>query len=316
MKYKITMLLIIIASGILLLCQYNKITKSKYVIAIIQSAAHPALDSARDAFIETLNAEFQNEKIEFLLYNTQGSLSTAHALASQLIQNKQINLFYTIGSSVTQALSQLEKTKPIFFAAVSDPDAIGIKNGQNITGISDMLSPEIPFYLINTIYPKAQKIGLLFSLSALNQTECIKIRQALEKNGKTVIDIIINNEGEIDALLESNINNIDAILSPCDNIIATAMPLIVKKTIIHQKPFFVCFNEATIAGALASCGTNYYESGKKIAMYATQVIKKEIIISDINITMSHNNTIYVNKKTAHTINIDMSLIKNNNIIII
>ncbi len=316
MKYTSIITLTIITTIIIIFYKYNNTIKSKYTIAIIQSASHPALDAAKDGFIEVINQSFLKNQVEFLLYNTQGSLSQAHGLASQLYQNKKINMFYTIGSSVTQAISKIEKNRPILFSAVSDYKTIGIdESSKNITGISDMISPEIPVYLINTIYPNANKIGLFYSLSTLNQKECLKIREALEKNNKNVTEIIINNENEIESILESNINQIDALLSPCDNIIASAMPLIVKKTLIHKKPFFVCFNEATQAGALASCGTNYYESGKNIAFHAIKIIKKEINITDIQIEISKDDTIYLNQKTAKII--DMHIPTNNkNIILI
>lgn len=318
MKHKIIIISVILGSILLLLNQYNKIHKPKYTIAIVQSASHPALDAARDGFIQTINKNFSDKEIQFLLYNTQGSLASAHSLASQLHNNKKIHMFYTIGSSVTQAVHQLEKTRPIFFAAVSDPYEIGInqQNYKNITGFSDMISPEIPLYLINSIDPKTKKIALLYSMSTLNQQECKKIRTVLENNKKEVIDIIINNETEIESILESNIEKCDAILSPCDNVVATAMPLIVKKTIKHKKPFFVCFNEAVTAGALASCGTNYYESGEKNATNAIQVIKKTKNISDMKIEISHNKKIYLNNETAQKIGIDISNISNDNIKVI
>ncbi len=308
----------LLISSVLLINQYYGIKNPKYTIAIIQSASHPSLDSARDAFIKTINNHFPNKTIEFLLYNTQGSLSSAHALASQLYNNKNINMFFTIGSLVTQAIQQLEKERPIFFAAVSSPEEIGINQAtsNNITGISDMIAPKTPLYVINSICPKAKTIGLLYSFSTLNQKECQQIKIELEKNNKTVADIIINNETEIESILESNIEKYDAIISPCDNVVATAMPLIVKKMINHQKPFLTCFNEATTAGALASCGTNYYDAGEKNALNAIEVIEKTKQISDIPVSIIENNIIYCNKQTAAKINIDLPSEKNDLLIII
>ena len=295
---------------------YNKVKNLKYVIAIIQSASHPALDSARDGFIEALSYHFSDQNIEFLLYNSQGSLANAHALASQLIHNNNINMFYTIGSSVTQAISQLEKRRPIIFAAVSDAQAIGIEDGKNVTGISDMIAPEIPLYLINSINKDIKKVGLFYSMSTLNQRECAKIKQILENNHKEVINIIVNNESEIEAILEANLYNIDALLSPCDNIIAMAMPFIAKKMIMYKKPYFVCFNEAIKGGALGACGADYYESGKENGYNAVKVIKKEIAISRIPIKISDCNSIYLNQDAAKSIDLDIKLITNNNIVII
>jgi putative ABC transport system substrate-binding protein len=315
MKYKI-IISIVFASIFLVYYQYKKLDKKKYTIAIMQTASHPSLDAAREGFILELKNNFKNDEIDFLLFNVEGSVSNAHSVASQLFYNKDIIGFYAIGSLTAQAIHNLEKIRPIFISAVSDPKSLGfIYENSNVIGLSDMVSPEIPCNLIKSIIPEAKNIGLLYSQSNLNQNECINIKKILEENNKNVFNIVVNSEGDIISALNNHILKIDLILSPCDNIVAIAIPIIAQYSLLHKKPFVSCFNEAIGGGAFASCGINYYKSGQDVGKIAVLILKKEKKISDFNIGVSINNDFYINKIIAEKLNIDITNIDNNIIIL-
>lgn len=293
----------------------NKTKKKLYHIAILQDACHPSLDEARNGFIEEIYKEYGADQIQISYFNGEGSIANIYALTNQLINNNDIDMFYTIASHSTQNIYKAEKNRPLIFAAVSDPLDIGIeKNNSRVCGICDSVPEAIPLLMINQLLPQAKKIGLISSTATLNNNEIKKISLFLEQNNKVIIPIIINNEQEINSLLDTYIPKIDILLSLCDNTVAATVPMIVKKTTTHNIPFIACFGNAVQNGALAAYGNDYYENGKRAASFANSIIKKEKKPHDIGITYNKNEIIYVNKKSAEKLN--LSIPKNTNIVII
>lgn len=301
MKIKIYIALALgVLSGYWFFLHHKDNNKIGYHIAILQSCSHPSLDEARKGFIETIRSNFSEDKIALSYCNGEGSASTIIALAQQMVSNKNIDMFYAIGSFSAHNLYALEKKRPILLAAVSDPIANGIPlNASNVAGVSDAVSPETPLYIINRVTPDAKKIGLLYSVSSLNDNEANKVTKNLEDNEKTVLPIIVQSEQDLIGILDTSLPKIDILLSLCDNVIASTAPFIAKKTIETKIPFITCFNDGSKKGALASCGTNYYEDGKLVAQYAIDIIKKEKKPYQYGITINKDTTIYVNQNTAN-----------------
>ena len=76
-----------------------------------------------------------NKEINIIVKNAEASFFQANTIASQLVKNKDIEIFFTIGSAPTQAISHFEKERPIVFAGISNPEELGLIEGKNITGI-------------------------------------------------------------------------------------------------------------------------------------------------------------------------------------
>lgn len=299
MKIYIVLVLAVLSGYWVLLSNRNN-NKNTYQIAILQSCSHPSLDEAREGFIEKIKSHFPHDRVTISIFNGEGTASTIVGLAQQLISNQNIDMFYAIGSAPAHNLYALEKTRPILLAAVSDPIANGIPlNASNVAGISDTVAPEIPTNVINTVAPDAKKIGLIYSMSSLNNNETTKVIKHLEDDEKNVLSIIIQNEQDLIGILDTTLPKIDLLLSLCDNVIASTTALIAKKTIQAKIPFITCFNDGSKNGALASCGSNYYQDGKLAAEYAIDIIEKKKKPYQCGITINKNTTIYVNEKTAN-----------------
>src|SRR6056297_3759878 len=111
----------------------------EYRIGISQFVEHPALDSAREGFIEGLAEEgFSEENIEFIEQNAQADFATAQSIAQQFKSNN-LDLILAIATPNAQAAANVIKNTPVLFTAVTDPVEAGIVEtmeapGGNLTG--------------------------------------------------------------------------------------------------------------------------------------------------------------------------------------
>jgi len=120
-------------------------TKSNKLIeiGITQIVEHPALDSARQGFVDALASkgfkDGENIRIDF--QNAQGDIPTAQTIAQNFASNKK-DMIFAIATPAAQAAFNATKDIPILITAVTDPVDAGLaksldKPGTNVTGTSD-----------------------------------------------------------------------------------------------------------------------------------------------------------------------------------
>lgn len=252
-------------------------------IAIFKTASHHSLDEAETGFLDEIKRIYPENRINLLFYNAEGSMIQAHAIAQEIVADKKITAFYTIGSLATQALSFVEQNRPIIFSAVSHPETFLSHNKEkpkHICGISDSLPPERIVNFIKQKVPFAKKIGILRSSQAFNEIECSEITKELQKNNIEIEHFIINQENEIDSLLMSfKVSQVDAIFSPSDNIVASCIKRIASILEKQKKPFLASFYDKNIS---ISIGLSYKKIGIKIAQQLKKILFKEKLPFEIN----------------------------------
>lgn len=276
--------------------KYNK--TANYTIGILQTASHPALDAACKGFIEELKNKMDGQ-VEFVIQNAQGSVAQAHAIAQQFNINKQFDGFLAIATPAAQALGTINKTKPIFITAVTDPNALGLLNPDtNICGTKDMIDVKAEIAIIPQLIPHAKTVGLLYTSGETNSVILVKqMRQELQSCGLTTLEFAVSNESDMPAMIELACRKADVILAPTDNTVASSISLIVSKANQYQKPLIVSDNMLVKFGALAARGVDYAQSGKQTAQIAYQVLVDDKKPSDLPIEQAITSMIYVNKET-------------------
>ena len=207
-------------------------TTAKYTIGILQTASHPALDAVRDGFMEELKNTLGVD-VAFIIQNAQGSVSQAHTIAQQFHANKQIQAVFAIATPAAQAMSAVEKTKPIFIAAVTDPNALGlIYPMTNVCGVTDAINVPAEIDMLVQLVPSAKTVGLLYTSGETNSLVMAKqMRQELEKRGLMVIDFAVTSESDLPAITELACRKVDVLLSPTYNMVASAIALLATITL-------------------------------------------------------------------------------------
>ena len=227
----------VIMLSVLYSCSNNKENSGKddeiYKIGINQIVQHSALDSAREGFIDGLKEKgyVDGENIEIDYENAQGDVSIAQTISKQFVNN-EVDMIFAISTSSAQSAYNATKEIPIVFTAVTDPVAAGIANsfessGNNVTGMSDMVSMTEQIALLQEIVPSIRNIGVIYNTSEANSiVQVDELKSTAKESNLQVKEISITTVNEINQNLSANIKDIDALYVPTDNTVASAYELV------------------------------------------------------------------------------------------
>lgn len=270
-------------------------TSIQHTIGILQTASHPALDNVREGFIQEIKNQL-GDSVHFIIQNAQGSVSQAHTIAQQFKANKKIDALFAIATPAAQALYATEKERPLFIAAITDPHSLGlIHPTTNVCGTTDMIDIDAVVEMVTHFIPEAKNVGILYTSGETNSIILAQhMRSSLEKKDIVVSDFTITSEADVQALVESACRKVDVLLCPTDNTVACTIPLIASIALKYKKPLFVSDNTLISAGALASRGVDYKESGKQTAALAAQVILEKKKPYELPLEQAKSEKILVN----------------------
>ena len=133
-----------------------------FKIGISQFVEHPALDGARQGFIDGLKeAGFEEGKnVDILLENAQADFPTTQTIANKLI-TENVDLILAIATPSAQSAANATKDIPILITAVTDPVEAGLvksleKSETNVTGTTDMNPVHEQLELLKEILPQSK----------------------------------------------------------------------------------------------------------------------------------------------------------------
>lgn len=275
-----------------------------FTLGIIQTASHPALDTLSAGCTEELKLIDTN--INIIKKNAQGSINNAHIIAQQFHANHQINAILAIGTPAAQAIVAVEQEKPIIFAAVTDPHEAGLINHQmtNVCGVTDMIDTEKQIELACTLLPQINSIAFVFNKGEINAQTMVQLfeKSCAKRNIKTSCCAVIN-EAEIASATLSACKCADLIITPIDNTVASTIPLITSIAQKQQIPLIVSDNLLVKFGALAACGVNYHEAGKKAARLIKVLLQDGKKPHELTIVQPECTQFVVNSNVAEALNI-------------
>lgn len=278
-------------------------------IGISQIVEHPALDSARDGFLEVIYASEFKDRIEVEARSAQGDMSIAQSISRSFVDNRK-DLILAIATPSAQAAYNATKEIPILITAVTDPKSAGL-TGSNISGTSDASPTDRQLELLKRLLPNSKRIGFVYNMSEQNSEIQAKNLKEIASFYNLEVDVIgITNVNEMSQALDIILPRIDVLYTPADNLVASSMPLIVEKSIQARIPIIGAESAHVESGALATEGINYYNLGRQTGEMALEVLRgKEI--SQLKIGTLNETELIINTKSADLlgISIDYELLK-------
>lgn len=280
-------------------------------IGILQLTEHAALDAANKGFVAAIEASGIDASID--QQNAQNDQSACQTIASTLV-NENCDLILAIATPAAQAVAGATSDIPIVCTAITDFAASGLVEdndapGGNVTGTSDMNPVADQIDLLHQLVPDAKTVGLLYCTAESNSKIQIDLAaEQLDELGMEGVEYTASSSNEVQQVVESMMGKVDAIYTPTDNTIASAMTVIASIANENKVPT-VCGEVAHVeAGGLASVSINYEELGRRAGEMAVCILSEGADPADMPIetmTADECDLVY-NQKTADVLDVDVS----------
>lgn len=289
----------------------NSTKEAQKKIGIVQIVEHPSLNTIRESLIQELEAQGykHGEAITIDYQNAQGDQTNLKTIAQKFVSNKY-DLIVAIATPSAQAVISETKDIPVLFSACTDPLGSGLvssmeKPGGNVTGTSDAVSAEKIMELAKRITPNIKTVGALYNSSETNSVAVInELKEYAQKNNMTVVDATVTNSSEVQQAVTSLVGKVDAVFSPIDNTVASAMPVVTQIANKAQKPVYVGADSMVKDGGLATFGINYQILGKETGVMAAEILKGKKA-GEMPVKTMTDMDIYINKATAKAVGINL-----------
>ena len=156
--------------------------------------------------------------------------------------------------------------------------------GGNVSGTSDLTPVAEQMKLLKRILPEAKKVAILYCSSEVNsQIQAEMAVKEAENLGLEAVHATVSASTEIQQVIESLIDKVDAIYAPTDNMIASGMATVAMIANENNLPVIVGEEGMLSEGGLATYGINYYELGKQTAAQAVKIIENKAKIESMPI---------------------------------
>lgn len=278
-------------------------------IGLVQLVEHPSLDTIRESIISQLEEEgyIDGDNVTIDYQNAQNEQANLKTICQNFVADES-DIIIAISTPAAQAAYGETKDIPIIFSAVTDPVAAGLVEdfdapGGNITGTSDLVSADRIMELALQITPDIKTIGALYNSSEVNSASVIDdLKAYAKKNGLKVEEAAVTNSSEIQQAAQSLAGKCDAVFSPIDNTVASAMSVASKVFTDAKIPFYVGADSMVADGGLATYGINYESLGAETAKMAAEVLGSADPAS-MPVRVMDDMQAYVNQNTADAIGI-------------
>ena len=250
--------------------------QGKFKVGISQLVENPVLDLAREGFIKALEEEGNIEDFKIDTEIAQGDISLATTIAEGFKED-EVDLIFTIATPSAQSALNSTKDIPILFTAVTDPKAAGLVENLdrpegNISGVVDLVPMEKQLRLGMLLRENSRTVGIPFNNSEVNsQIQIEEARKISADLGLEIIEIPINNSSELEAALNSQIDKLDFLFLPSDNLIAGSMGIIQKVSLESKVPAIGVDKPMIEKGALACEGLDYFKLGYDAGLMALKI---------------------------------------------
>ena len=278
-------------------------------IGICQLVAHAALDKATEGFMKTVEEGLGKDKVTFDLQEAAGDPAVCTTICNSFV-SKKVDLIMANATPALQAAANSTLDIPILGTSVTEYGvALSIDNfngtvGGNISGTSDLAPLEEQAAMVKAFVPNAQNVGLLFCSAEANSLYQVQVvEDCLKAQNITTKRISFSDSNDLSSILSGNIDGLDALYIPTDNVCAHNTSIIDSICRPAKIPV-ICGEESLCAGCgVAALSIDYFALGAKTGEMALQILKEGKDISEMPIAYDTNPTKKFNKAICDELNI-------------
>jgi len=281
-----------------------------FTIGICQYTQHEALDLAAQGFKAALTEKL-GDKAAFDEQNAGGDSAVCNAIMNSFL-SEDADLILADSTNSLQAAANATAEIPILGTAVTDygtalhlTDFNGTVGG-NISGTSDLASPEEQAAMIQELFPEAGRIGILYCSSEPNsQYQADAVQEALTGMGYACTPYLFVDSNDLSAVTETAASASDVLYVPTDNTIAANAELIANICIPAKVPVITGEeNTCRICGA-ATLSVNYYDLGYATGEMAVRILADGEDISTLPIQHASSYTKKYNPEICEKLGMEL-----------
>ena len=286
--------------------------KTLIPIGIVQLVEHEALDAANRGIVDALAERGYKEGVNVTIdrQNAQADQSNLQNIAARFVSNDS-KILFAIATPAAQTLAAATKTIPIVATAVTNFEVAKLvasneKPGGNVTGVSDINPVAEQFALLMKFAPDAKAICTIYNSSEINSTYQIELlKKAASAAGVEVVEASVSSVNDIQQAVASLKGKVGGLYLPTDNIIASAVPVLMKSVFEAGIPTVAGEGGMVRAGVLASIAVDYYTLGKMTGAMGADILDGKKKPADMPIQSQKAEKVLVNLKTAETMGIQI-----------
>lgn len=283
-------------------------TKELTPIGIVQLVEHDALYASNRGIVDALAERGFKDGVNIKLdkQNAQADQSNLHNIAQRFVSNKS-KLIFAIATPAAQSVAGATKDIPIVATAVTNFEVAKLvqtneKPGGNVTGVSDINPVAEQVDLLLKLVPNAKAIGTIYNSSEVNSEYQVKLlNEAAAKKQLTVVPATVTTVNDLQQAINSLKGKVDAVYLPTDNVVASALPALMKAAIPAKLPVIAAEGGMVRQGALASIAIDYYVLGKMTGQMGADILEGKAKPATMPIQTQHADNVIVNMKTAKEI---------------
>jgi ABC-type uncharacterized transport system substrate-binding protein len=279
------LLLIALAAAILLYSDLSSrerrraistVSETSLRVAIVQHASLQAMDDGVRGVLDGLaqRGYIEGDRIEVRRYNAEGDLTTANAIARDVVTGSyDLVISASTASLQTIANANSVASPPVLhvFGVSSDPYGAGVgisrenhlEHPPYMTGIGSMPPVENAFQLLLELRPQVARIGLVWNPNEANSVAATELARTVAAGlGLELIEANAENStvtGEAAAAVLSR--GVDALWISPDVTTITAADVLINAARRDRIPTFTSVPGHAEKGALFDVGADYYAIG-------------------------------------------------------
>ncbi|TWT11990.1 ABC transporter substrate-binding protein [Streptococcus sp. sy004] len=277
-------------------------------VGVIQYAEHEALTAARQGFVEALEKAGYKEGDNLTLdvQNAQGDQANLQTMVAKLAGENDLN--FAIATPAAQALLNADSETPSVFTAVTDPVEAGLvksleKPEGSMTGSIDATDVSKQIDMLVKVVPTAKTVGIFYNSSEVNsEVQAKQAQKALEAKGLNVEIATVTSSNDVQQVMTSLADKVDAIYLPTDNVVAATASTI-GEILKEKKTPAMASDAAVIDAALFTYGVDYKAIGVQAGELAVKILEGEKP-ADLAVQKPNTAAITINDEMAKAVGID------------
>ncbi len=279
-------------------------------VATTAIVEHPSLDAVRDGIKAVLSEQGYGEgKLKFSYESAQGNPAIAAQIARKMVGDSP-DVIVAIATPSAQAAVSATRDIPVVFSVVTDPLGARLVTdlespGGNVTGLSDMLPIAQHLKLLREFLPELKRLGVPYNPGEPNAVSIVEMLKA--EGGRIGIEIVeapAPRSSDVMVASRKLAGQVEAIYTPLDNTVITALESIIKVGIDAQIPVFSADTDSVERGTVAALGFNYGDLGRQTGELVIRVLNGEKA-GDIPVKIAEGTDLYVNTRTARMMGIEI-----------